>query len=199
MPAQPRACRTIADLFEAAAQLLDTGEPERLTTNHIAARAGYSIGTLYRYFPSKLALVRAMALQELRAQEIKVRSELKGLTSTAYAEPAIRILLRAVLHPFAARHRVHAGVMRLLASVRDPGTNPEEPINVVPPAVPWAALPELSNDAKFTILHAVTGTIEAAMRSRPELIASREFEDQLVGLVVHLAAADKGPAEPVGC
>jgi AcrR family transcriptional regulator len=187
---QPRAQRTVADLFEATAQLLDTGEPERLTTNHIAARAGYSIGTLYRYFPSKLALLRAMALREIVAKETEVWAALKGLSSAGHAEDAVRILVRAALHPFAGRHRVHAGVMRLLAAVAKPDAasvartrdTPQRVIEVAPSAV----LPGITNEMKFTAIHAVTGVIEAALRSRPELITSRDFEDQLVSLVLHL-------------
>ncbi len=116
IPTQLRAQRTVADLFEATAQLLEADGPERLTTNHVAARAGYSIGTLYRYFPSKLALLRAMASQEIHVQESKVQSALRGLAPKVGAEPIVRIFVRAVLHPFAGRHRVHAGVIRLLAT-----------------------------------------------------------------------------------
>jgi AcrR family transcriptional regulator len=99
-PNQPRAQQTVADLFEATAQLLDADAPERLTTNHVAERAGYSIGTLYRYFPSKLALLRGMAAREISTQEAKVQAALKGLSSPIRNELVVRICVRAALNPY---------------------------------------------------------------------------------------------------
>jgi AcrR family transcriptional regulator len=191
--APSRAQKTMADLYEATAQLLETGAPERLTTNHVAERAGYAIGTLYRYFPNKLALLRAMAAHEIAAQTAKVQVALAGLTSTVPVESIVRIFVRAALHPFAGRHRVHAGVMRLLPT--DIGLNIlnaksqrlSEALFSIPIPVPL----DLTNETKFTMINAVTGAIEGALRSRPELIASRQFEDQLVGLVLHFLDAAK--------
>jgi AcrR family transcriptional regulator len=193
-----RAQRTIEDLFEATAQLLDEGTPEQLTTNHVAVRAGYSIGTLYRYFPNKLALLRAMAAQEIRAQQATVAAMIAELPSSIPAEPVVRIFVRAALRPFAGRHRVHAAVVRLLGA--DPGSctrGRAPPAALLEPS--FAGLPSvriepslaLSSQTQFTMIHAVTGAIDAALQTRPELIVSRAFEDQLVGLVLHFLHADK--------
>jgi AcrR family transcriptional regulator len=188
---RPRAQRTIDDLFEATAQLLEAGLPERLTTNHVAARAGYSIGTVYRYFPDKLALLRAMASREIQAQEAKVIAGLDGLKSAVCTEPVVRIFVRAALHPFAGRHRVHSGVRQLLATAPDP-QHADEALRAVSSSL---LLPDMSDDTKFTMIHAVTGAIEAALHSKPELISSRDFEDQLVGLVLHFVHAGKHGAQ----
>jgi hypothetical protein len=61
---------------------------------------------------------------------------------------------------------------------------------------PSAALPNFSSETKFTMVHAITGAIEAALRSKPELITSLEFEDQLVGLVLHFLNTDKHLQNP---
>lgn len=197
-PIQPRARRTIADMFEATAQLLDTAAPERLTTNHVAARADYSIGTLYRYFPSKWALLRAMASQEIHSQQAKALAAIEGMTSPVRTEAIVRILIRVALRPFAGRYRVHAGVMRLLATNSDPLLSEDVPAVVLSErmkAAMFAAPSEVwlnfSNEKQFTMIHAVIGTVEAALRSQPELVASRDFEDQLVGLVLHFSNADE--------
>jgi AcrR family transcriptional regulator len=193
-PTQPRSQRTVADLFEATAQLLDTDTPERLTTNRVAERAGYSIGTLYRYFPSKLALLRGMSAREILRQEATVQTALKGMSSPVRTEFVVRIFVRAALRPFAGRHRVHAGVIRLLATAAEPeGQTNTTPLrlNAVLFSAPFAELPEISRETRFTMIHAVTGAIEAALRSKPELIASRDFEDLLVGLVLHFLDADR--------
>ena len=52
-PTQVRARRTVDLILEAAAQILARHGEEGMTTNHIAERAGFSIGTLYQYFPNR--------------------------------------------------------------------------------------------------------------------------------------------------
>lgn len=55
-------------LVEAAAQVF-AREGVATTTNRIAERAGLSIGTLYQYYPDKLALLRAVAERHVRFEE----------------------------------------------------------------------------------------------------------------------------------
>ena len=59
-PSQTRAMRTVDTLFEAATRILASEGEAGFTTNRIAERAGFSIGTLYQYFPSKEAIVVAL-------------------------------------------------------------------------------------------------------------------------------------------
>jgi AcrR family transcriptional regulator len=47
-------------ILEAAAQVLEAAGLEGYTTNHIAERAGVSIGSLYQYFPNKDAVTVAL-------------------------------------------------------------------------------------------------------------------------------------------
>ena len=65
MPSQARARRTVDLILEASAQILANRGEEALTTNHIAERAGFSIGTLYQYFPNKSALLQAVLKRHL--------------------------------------------------------------------------------------------------------------------------------------
>lgn len=64
-PVQARAKATVDAIFEATAQVLLSEGLARLTTNHVATRAGVSIGTLYQYFPGKEALLYALVEQLL--------------------------------------------------------------------------------------------------------------------------------------
>ncbi|MGC9368135.1 MAG: TetR/AcrR family transcriptional regulator [Paracoccaceae bacterium] len=73
-PRQRRSAATFEAILEAAARILEAGGPEALTTNHVAERAGVSIGSLYQYFPSKSAIqaelirrLRRRMLDDLRA------------------------------------------------------------------------------------------------------------------------------------
>ena len=62
-PSQGRSIQTVDILFQAAAQILEKEGEEALSTNRVASVAGFSIGTLYQYFPDKDTLVQAMGLR----------------------------------------------------------------------------------------------------------------------------------------
>lgn len=100
-PSQTRALRTIDTLFEAAARILATDGEAGFTTNRVAERAGFSIGTLYQYFPSKEAIVVAM----VRRQRERTMRELEALLERAAAgeiapDEALRAYLRRVMDVF---------------------------------------------------------------------------------------------------
>lgn len=68
-PRQDRSAATFDAIVEAAARILASEGPRRLTTNRIAGLAGVSVGSLYQYFPNKRAIVRALLERELARAE----------------------------------------------------------------------------------------------------------------------------------
>lgn len=50
---QKRSRETVRAILEAATHILNTNGAAGLTTNHIARKAGVSIGSVYQYFPNK--------------------------------------------------------------------------------------------------------------------------------------------------
>jgi len=102
-PRQARAESTVDAILDAAFQLLEADGIEKLTTNHVAQRAGVSIGTLYQYFASKqeilaaLAQRRAAAVRDAIAETIirkpdisSIRSIIQALTNGFEGLPATR-------------------------------------------------------------------------------------------------------------
>src|SRR5262249_14524108 len=71
-PSQARGRDTIEVIFEATARILERSGRRGLSTNAIAELAGISIGSLYHYFPSKEAVLVAMARRELEAHGVAV-------------------------------------------------------------------------------------------------------------------------------
>ena len=67
-PRQQRARTTVESIFQAAAHILGQRGWAGFTTNEVAEAAGVSIGSLYQYFPNKLAL--AEALRERHLQDV---------------------------------------------------------------------------------------------------------------------------------
>ncbi|WP_298226833.1 TetR/AcrR family transcriptional regulator [Gryllotalpicola sp.] len=57
---QERSVTRIDALLDAAAEVVDQVGFDRLTTAMVAERAGASIGTVYRYFPDRIALLQSL-------------------------------------------------------------------------------------------------------------------------------------------
>lgn len=64
-PVQARSAARLTALLDAAAGVIDEIGYERLTTAMVAERAGASIGTVYRYFPDRIALLQALSARNL--------------------------------------------------------------------------------------------------------------------------------------
>ena len=80
-PSQARSQRTVDAILKAAAQVFSRRGYAATTTNHIAERAGVSIGSLYEYFPSKDALLAALMeahIEEADAALTRASAEVAG-------------------------------------------------------------------------------------------------------------------------
>ncbi|WP_066042852.1 TetR/AcrR family transcriptional regulator [Herbiconiux solani] len=78
-PVQARSSERIGALLDAASAVVAEVGIERLTTAMVAERAGASIGTVYRYFPDRIAVLGAMSL---RGFERFLRASVDLLEST---------------------------------------------------------------------------------------------------------------------
>lgn len=142
MPTQTRSQVTVDAIFEATIQVLSQSGATTLTTNHIAERAGVSVGTLYQYFPGKEALLYALVGQHLEraseAVELACKTH-RGMPLNACSDAFVNAYLdaktknpetsRALYHASteldmrdlgaAMTRRLHLAVHCLLASVPD--------------------------------------------------------------------------------
>ncbi len=189
IPTQKRAEQTISTIFEAAAQILERDEGG-LTTNHIAERAGYSIGTLYGYFPDKLSLLRAMAQREMKRQEAHV-FEILASAHDETAEGLVRKVVQSALRPFGKQSRVRRYMIgrfardpEVLASVLGVQQNLLDVLLRALSTLGFGYAREHSSSARFTILAAVTGAIQSGAANNTEVFESEAFEDELVKLVL---------------
>lgn len=74
-PVQARSTARLTALLDAAAAVVDEIGFERLTTAMVAERAGASIGTVYRYFPDRIALLQALGTRNLERVLTRVGDE----------------------------------------------------------------------------------------------------------------------------
>jgi AcrR family transcriptional regulator len=187
-PQQRRSKQTIDDIFEAAARIFETDNEPAIDTNGLAARAGVSIGTLYYYFSDKISLLRAMALREVERQEQRFMAI---IASGQRDDPAalMRAMVREALVPLNGRQRVRRRLFDIL------GTDPVvrralydtisrvtdrflEGLGTDPSGVPPAR--------RYILLRSILGPVRAAVFGDPQMLASQDFEDELVRLMTLL-------------
>jgi len=146
-PRQARSSRLVADILEAAVQVLTREGARRFTTARVAERAGISVGSLYQYFPNKEAILFRLQADEWRQtgallQDIladrslppsgRLRTLVREFFRSECEEAALRLALgdAAPLYRDAPETREHrkAGVRQVLAFMREalPHARPAE-------------------------------------------------------------------------
>lgn len=177
-PRQPRARASIDFVLEAAAQVLEATGEAGFNTNAVAARAGVSIGTLYRYFPNKAAILEALARRETEAHR---RS---AIAIARQGHPGLapdRAMIRAFVGAFAGRsraRRIAVGAMLAKADHAELAAG----FAAVEVGMTDAQGRSLSPIQAFVLGRAVQGAMRAAVLEGVDFLLSQEFEDELVRL-----------------
>lgn len=165
-------------VLEAAAQVLEATGEAGFNTNAVAERAGVSIGTLYRYFPDKAAILRGLALRETEAHRQAV---MDILSEGAAGVARDRAMIRAFIRAFAGRSQARRIAVSALLAHAD-----HQEL-----AAKFAAVESSMTDAQgrpltrvqaFVLGRAVQGAMRAAILEGVDFLLSQEFEDELVRL-----------------
>jgi AcrR family transcriptional regulator len=194
-PVQKRTRQTLDVIFEATAQLLQSGGGKGLSTNAIAERAGFSIGTLYSYFKDKTSLLRALALREFARQEAQFAEALEAHRELG-REAIVRAAVRQGFAPFAGRHRVRRHLLTLFGNDAALQKALHDMVDRMTERLIAAA--GLQDDAmpaarRYILIRAALGPIRAAVISEQRLVESGELEDELVRLLVFLLEPEAAP------
>lgn len=193
-PTQARAQQTIQTLFKAAAQILDKEGEGALNTNKVAAAAGFSIGTLYQYFPSKEVLLQAMAVRGRDLVLDELERYLSGLEQDAQVQAAdpkafIRAILRILIQGFAGGQSWTRSLVRL-AWVQEEPQETASAVRQVSERLtlfferirhPRLRLPGTAQ--LFVLTRSVIGTLRSASLEKSPLLQSPALEDALLELV----------------
>jgi AcrR family transcriptional regulator len=195
MPDQDQPKRVRADAQRNRARLLDTARaafasgPEPVTLERIARDSGVGIGTLYRHFPTREALVEALYRQEL--------ADLCASAGDLLAARAPQVALRAWMDRFAAYVTAKKEMADVLRAVFAAGS------------VTVSEAREELTAALQTILDAgiTAGTLRADVRAE-DIVASivgmfaatsrAGGNEQLHRMLDLLADAVRSPAAPAG-
>jgi AcrR family transcriptional regulator len=111
-PQQDRGQKRFEEVLDAAEQVIAEVGVEDMTTNAVAARAGSGMGSLYRFFANKDAIVGALAERYIRTMrpitEYAGRPELHGLPLADLADAIVEPLAEFFRRTPAYRHVYHA-------------------------------------------------------------------------------------------
>ncbi len=189
-PVQARSTARLATLLDSAAAVIDEIGYEKLTTAMVAERAGASIGTVYRYFPDRIAVLQSLASRNLERLMVRV-SEKLSRAEHASAQDALLAVVDVMVDLF----RTEPGFRSLRAGdVLDllPPTT-EEPASVVVTTAVGDALAErfgVADTAEFRL--AVGSAVEVA-----DALVARAFARSSSGDEALLAEARRSVAAVV--
>jgi AcrR family transcriptional regulator len=173
----------------------DEGEGA-LTTNKVARRAGFSIGTLYQYFPGKEAILVAMINRERRRVMDKLQTMmLQAVQEKRDPQTIVRELIQTLVESFGSgpKHRRamirlawrmdhHEQVTQALREAAERNAFALGQLNDPRVRVPTPAM-------MFVATRAVMGAIRSASLEDSPLLGTPEFEDELVRMVWGLLRA----------
>lgn len=108
-PRQARSTQLVADILQAAVQVLAAEGAARFTTARVAERAGVSVGSIYQYFPNKAAILFRLQADEWR----DTTTMLRALLETPGQPPIER--LRAAIRAFFRSECEEAAIRTALA------------------------------------------------------------------------------------
>lgn len=176
-------------ILNAAAQILSVNGYASMTTNHLAERAGVSIGSLYHYFPNKESVIqglaerlerRAIDVLEHRSRTVPSTSSDRDLarelgTSLFAQELGGRETRRSLLLEVprrwiqaASEARDAAVRARLEMVLREHTSVTDDDVNL----------------RAFVLKHAVQGVVEGTLVHRPELVGSDDLTEEITRLIV---------------
>ncbi len=198
-PSQARAQRTLDTLFEATAQVLMQQGEAGFTTNRVAERSGFSIGTLYQYFPNKQSLLlglieherrRSMAerqrfLTQAKERGLRVREVLRDYIHASIDEFGSCSVPKRMLVQLAWRNDDQAAFARALddmaAFLLELLTSLDDPELRAP-----------SEAQVYVLTRAVMGAIRSASLEASPLLDSAEFKDEMVRLAWGMLRREPG-------
>jgi AcrR family transcriptional regulator len=191
-PRQERSKQTVDDILEATVQVLKQVGFRETTTERIADRAGLSVGSMYQYFPNKIAIYESLMMmhfERLANVGFSLAQRLTTAPASEFPQLMAAILLTverddpqlsSLLHQIAGAHPSVAAVeiehsrmleMAMTTLLRDKRGTPGFRADMNPEI------------AASVLTRALSGLTRRTMEMDPSLILSDVFEAELQQLI----------------
>jgi AcrR family transcriptional regulator len=189
-PTQARSLFTVNQILEAAAQVFTESGYAGTTTNHIAKRAGVSIGSLYQYFPNKDAILVSLVRMHLKEADERLMSlvSMHDLASIDLRD-LLRMFLKATLELHTENPRLQTIIlsevfwsseaMQELHRIEDEAA---QKVVALIEAHPQIQVPN-SQLAAYFIVHIVKDLAHEFVIHPPEALSEAAFVEEMVRLL----------------
>jgi AcrR family transcriptional regulator len=194
-PTQKRAQLTIEAIYQATAQLVDKEGMTGLSTNKIAHKAGFSVGTMYQYFSSKDELFRAMVKHSRATALAEVNAYLYEFESLEVpADLDLEVFIRGyiciLIDGFAFGPPLRRMVTRLCWMVESPEETADTMQALVLRLIQFVnyiqhpQLKLLTETRCFVLSRTIIGCLRSASLERLDPSSVSELTNTLVNMVV---------------
>ena len=193
-PVQARSKEMRDRILTATAQVLAERGYAGLSTNRVAAQAEVSVGSLYRYFPSKEALVAALCERHVTQMFAVCEEKLLELQD-APMDLAAREIVRAILRAQSVNPKLHRILIQQVPRVGQLRNvdGLQERFSVMVRGYLESRRKEVRPKnlelAVFALVHAVEAVAHAAVLERPDYLIDGELADELVEMVLRYIQA----------
>jgi AcrR family transcriptional regulator len=188
--------RAIVDaILSAAALLLERDGLEGLTTNALARIAGVSVGSVYQYYPNKLAIVAELARRLERTGSDFAAGQLEWMHEASVRDAAWRIA-GLVTDPAFGSVRVRRTLLREVPRGWIHEVTKETDTTLEALLAGFLRLrreelrPAEPDRLAFVVYHAFDGVVEGAILLEPELLVRGELHEELFHLAWRYVAPD---------
>ncbi|MFJ9087978.1 TetR/AcrR family transcriptional regulator [Streptomyces sp. NPDC102384] len=201
-PQQARSAATLARVLRAAEEIAVSSGLEEMTITGVAARAGVSVGTIYRRFEDKEQLINALTERMLERREEYVTEQLSK------AEPSLPGVMDAYAHALLQSFADHSNLLPELLRTRgakppDRGARTITEVHrlLLEAAAPYAGEIRRSDPQKAldTVARAVLGAcFHNSVRPDPAIgeEAQRQYADELSDMAIaYLLTPDRRGAD----
>jgi len=177
-PQQARSRQTREDILKATAHLLNRRPLGEVSTNHIAKKTGISIGTLYKYYPNKDAILADLSLRFMRQDAelfggIFEEAARKKLTKAGLVDHLVEALMTVHRDDAQVRGVVYQNLERL--KLRGQAQAATREIHTKGAA----SVPELDPVSMWVAISAINAAVQS-MSQAPKELRQWEFVRGLV-------------------
>ena len=198
-PGAPATPDMVEWILEAGLRLLEEEGPPGLTVQRLAERAGVAVGSLYRYFKSKDAIIEAVYRRQLDESLDMIESRQDEIADLPMEE-SVRLSMVHAVERHRRLHRLHPKFFEDNAARLSISTyNPEAAARgrkLTMDAIERRRH-EVRDDvdvdmACFMVLEGVNAILRAAVESRPDILQHPDFAEELVRLFTRYLIKDPG-------
>ena len=190
-PRQERSRVTLDAILEAAAQVFESRGYAAGTTNHIAERAGVSIGSLYQYFPDKASVANVLIERHLREGAELFADVLGHVGQQPHSlAQVLEHFVGAMVEMHAKKPRLHHVLLeeaphspKIHAAVRREKREAMGAVKALLEISPEVHVRDLSA-AAYIVVNSVEGLTHEFFASMPHDLIQRRFKKELAAMLL---------------